>query len=67
MNDMKFSIVSLEKEDLEDVKRVIHSDKFAQFLLSNTTSFIAAAWILQTLITAEENAAIVHAVKQSTV
>ena len=57
MDGMKFSIGNLEKEDLEDVKRVIHSDKFAQFLLSNTTSFIAAAWIFQTLIAAEENAA----------
>ena len=57
MNDMTLGISDLEKEDLEDVKRVIHSDKFAQFLLSNTTSFIAAAWILQTLIAAEENAA----------
>ena len=60
MNDMTLGISNLEKEDLEDVKRVIHSDKFAQFLLSNTTSFIAAAWILQTLIDAEENTELVE-------
>ena len=35
--------------DLDDVKRVVNSDKFAQFLLSNTTDFGAAAFILQTL------------------
>lgn len=39
----------IHKEDADDIKRVINSDKFAQFLLSNTTSFIAAAWILETL------------------
>ena len=53
---MTFSLGNLEKEDLEDAKRVIHSDAFSKFLLSNTTSFIAAAWILQTLMDAEKNA-----------
>ena len=57
MDGMTFGIGNLEKEDLEDAKRVIHSDAFSKFLLSKTTSFIAAAWILQTLIAAEENAA----------
>lgn len=35
--------------NLEDVKRVINSDEFAQFLLNNTTDFGAACFILQTL------------------
>lgn len=42
-------IAYVSKEDANDVKRVINSDKFAQFLLNNTTSFVAAAWILETL------------------
>ena len=56
MDGMTFGIGNLNKEDLEDAKRVIHSDAFAKFLLSNTTSFIAAAWILQTLMDAEKDA-----------
>lgn len=56
MDGMTFGIGNLEKEDLEDAKRVIHSDAFSKFLLSETTSFIAAAWILQTLMNAEKNA-----------
>lgn len=56
MDGMTFGIGNLNKEDLEDAKRVIHSDAFSKFLLSNTTSFIAAAWILQTLIDAEKDA-----------
>lgn len=56
MSNMSFGIGNLEREDLEDASRVIHSDKFAQFLMSNTTSFIAAAWMLQTLMNAEKDA-----------
>ena len=56
MDGMTFGIGNLNKDDLEDDKRVIHSDAFAKFLLSNTTSFIAAAWILQTLMDAEKDA-----------
>lgn len=56
MDGMTFGISNLNKEDLEDAKRVIHSDAFAKFLLSKTTSFIAAAWILQTLMDAEKDA-----------
>ena len=56
MDGMTFGIGNLNKEDLEDAKRVIQSDAFAKFLLSNTTSFIAAAWILQTLMDAEKDA-----------
>ena len=56
MDEMTFGIGNLEKEDLEDAKRVIHSDALSKFLLSNTTSFIAAAWMLQTLMDAEKTA-----------
>ena len=56
MDGMTFGIGNLEKEDLEDAKRVIHSDAFSKFLLSKTTSFIAAAWMLQTLMGAEKYA-----------
>lgn len=58
MSNMSFGIGNLEKEDLKDASRVIHSDKFAQFLMNNTTSFITAAWILQTLMDAEKNASV---------
>lgn len=56
MDGMTFGIGNLEKEDLEDAKRVIYSDAFAKFLMTNTTSFIAAAWMLQTLMDAEKYA-----------
>ena len=59
MDGMTFGIGNLNKEDLEDAKRVIHSDAFAKFLLSKTTSFIAAAWMLQVLMDAEKDAAAV--------
>lgn len=36
--------------NLEDVKEFIKSDKFTQFLLSNTTEFSTAAFIFQTLL-----------------
>lgn len=43
--------------DLKDVKNFIESDKFAQFLLANTTEFSTAAYILQTLLDAVDEAA----------
>lgn len=36
--------------NLEDVREFIESQKFTQFLLSNTTEFSTAAFILQTLL-----------------
>lgn len=36
--------------DIIDVKQFVKSDKFSQFLLSNTTDFTTAAFILQTLL-----------------
>ena len=35
--------------DLQEVKKLITSDKFVQFLLNNTTDFSVAAYVLQTL------------------
>lgn len=36
--------------NLKDVREFIESQKFTQFLLSNTTEFSTAAFILQTLL-----------------
>ena len=43
--------------DLEEVKQVIESPDFAQYLLSHTTQFSTAAFILQTLLDAVDAAA----------
>lgn len=43
--------------DLEDVKRTVEAPEFAQYLLSHTTEFSTAAFILQTLLNAIEDAA----------
>lgn len=43
--------------DLAEVKEFIESEKFCQFLLTNTTQFSTAAFILQTLINAVDAAA----------
>ena len=40
--------------DLDEVKRVIEAPEFAQSLLSHTTQFSSAAFILQTLLDAVE-------------
>lgn len=42
--------------DLDEVKRVIEAPEFAQYLLSHTTEFGTAAFILQTLLDAVEEA-----------
>ena len=49
--------------DLQEVKEVIEHPDFAQYLLSHTTTFGAAAFILQTLMNAVEDAA--HSVDNS--
>ena len=36
--------------DLDDVEHFITSDKFTKFLISNTTDFVTAAYILQSLL-----------------
>lgn len=43
--------------NLQEVKEVIESPDFAQYLLSHTTEFASAAWILQTLLDALDEAA----------
>jgi hypothetical protein len=43
--------------DLNEVKRVIEAPEFAQYLLSHTVTFGAAAFILQTLLDAVDKAA----------
>lgn len=35
--------------DLDNAKEFVKSDKFAEFLLNNTTDFGTAAFVLQTL------------------
>ncbi len=41
--------LDFNKSDLNDMERVVKSDDFVQFLLNHTTSFSAAAMILNTL------------------
>ena len=36
--------------DIKEVRKFIKSEKFSDFLLSNTTDFSTAAFILQTLL-----------------
>jgi hypothetical protein len=43
--------------DLNEVRQVIESEDFAQYLLSHTVEFGTAAWILQTLLDAVDAAA----------
>lgn len=43
--------------DLGEVRRVIEAPEFAQYLLSHTTEFASAAFILQTLLNAVDEAA----------
>lgn len=43
--------------DLDEVKQVIEAPEFAQYLLSHTTQFSSAAFILQTLLNAVDDAA----------
>lgn len=42
--------------NLEDVKEFIENEKFHQFLLSNTSDFAVAGWVLQTLLDALNDA-----------
>lgn len=42
-------VFEMDETTVKDVRRIIASDKFVQFLLGETTQFAAAAWILQTL------------------
>lgn len=42
--------------DIEDVEKFVVSDNFRNFLLNNTTDFGTAAFILQSLLSAIEEA-----------
>ena len=42
--------------DLNDIKEFVENEKFHQFLLSNTTDFAVAGWVLQTLLDAVDEA-----------
>ena len=42
--------------NMDNIKEFIENEKFHQFLLSNTTEFETAAWVLQTLLDAYSEA-----------
>ena len=48
--------VTIDMEVLKEVETTVTSDKFAQYLLSNTTDFAVAAFILETLLSAIDEA-----------
>ena len=48
--------VKIDREVLEEVEATVTNDKFAQYLLSHTTNFAAAAFILETLLSAIDEA-----------
>lgn len=48
--------IKVNKEVIEDVKRCIESPKFSECVLNNTTEFAAAAFILQILLDAVNDA-----------
>ena len=42
--------------DLQDIYNIINNPSFSQFLLLNTANWTSAAWIIQTLLDAFEEA-----------
>jgi hypothetical protein len=48
--------VQIDREVLDEVEATVTDDKFAQYLLSHTTDFSAAAFIMQTLLDAVDEA-----------
>ena len=48
--------VKIDREVLEEVEATVTNDKFAKYLLSHTTDFAAAAFIMETLLNAIEEA-----------
>ena len=48
--------VKIDMEVLEEVEATVTSDKFAQYLLSNTTDFVVAAFIMESLLNAIDEA-----------
>ena len=48
--------VQIDREVLDEVEETVTNDEFAQYLLSHTTDFVAAAFIMQTLLNAIDEA-----------
>lgn len=48
--------ITIDKEVIKDAKRCIENPKFSECILKNTTEFAAAAFILQTLLDAVDEA-----------
>ena len=44
-----FGEISITSEFLDSVEKLVTGDEFVQFLLSHTTDFMEAAFILQTV------------------
>ena len=44
--------VTIDREVLDEVEATVTNDGFAQYLLSHTTEFASAAFIMQTLLNA---------------
>ena len=48
--------VQIDREVLDEVETTVTDDKFAQYLLSHTTDFASAAFIMQSLLNAIDEA-----------
>lgn len=48
--------VEIDREILDEVEATVTNEKFAQYLLSHTTEFASAAFIMQTLLDAIDKA-----------
>ena len=48
--------VQIDREVLDEVEATVTNDEFAQYLLSHTTDFCSAAFIMQTLLDAIDEA-----------
>lgn len=48
--------VQIDREVLDEVETTVTNDEFAQYLLSHTTDFSVAAFIMQTLLDAIDEA-----------
>ena len=48
--------VQIDREVLDEVEATVTDEEFAQYLLSHTTDFCSAAFIMQTLLDAIDEA-----------
>ena len=48
--------VQIDREVLDEVEATVTNDEFAQYLLSHTTDFAVAAFMMQTLLDAIDEA-----------